>query len=389
MKLTEVTTQKLDRAFLKMPDKIYLNDKNWIKPLDSDISKIFSPGDNKLFRQGEAIRWILTDDKGNTIGRVAAFIDRRISLSFDQPTGGMGFFECIDDREAAFMLFDAAKAWLQERGMEAIDGPVNFGNRDRWWGLLVDGFYPPNYCMPYNPPYYEKLFEAYGFKNYFNQYTYHRKVYDGDLDLHLKATAERIANNPSYRIEHIHKHNLERYAEEFSHVYNKAWIGHSGVKEITTTHARALLKSLRPILDERLVWFVYHLDEAVGFFIMLPEMNQVFRYLNGKMDLAGRMKFLWHFKIRKVCTKALGLIFGIVPEHQHKGLEGAIVYAFREVALAKNFQYKDLELNWIGDFNPTMMRIVEMVGCKILKTHVTYRLLFDPSKPFTRAKKIN
>jgi hypothetical protein len=389
MKLLEVLNKKEERQFLDMPENLYKDDPNWIKPLDQDITKVFNPATNKLFRHGEAVRWILYDDSGKAIGRIAAFIDRKISNTFEQPTGGMGFFECIDREEAAFILFDAAKGWLAERGMEAMDGPVNFGDRDKFWGLLIDGFYPPNYCAPYNPPYYQKLFEAYGFRNYFNQYTFHRHFFDGDLDEHMKITSERISQNPKYSIRHIHRGDPERYAEEFRQVYNKAWTRHSGVKEITIAHARALMKSIKPILDERLVWFAYFDEEPIGFFIMIPEMNQVFRYLNGKMDFLGKLKFLWYFKVRRVTTTAVGIIFGIALEHQRKGLEGAIVYAFREVALQKNFPYKALELNWIGDFNPTMIRIAEMVGCKVRKTHVTYRLLFDPEKPFTRAKRVS
>ena len=53
-------------------------------------------------------------------------------------------------------LFDTGKemaAW--RRGMEAMDGPINFGERDRWWGLVVEGFQEPMYCMNYNYPYYQ------------------------------------------------------------------------------------------------------------------------------------------------------------------------------------------------------------------------------------------
>ncbi|HRZ49384.1 MAG TPA: hypothetical protein P5338_08335, partial [Bacteroidales bacterium] len=324
-----------------------------------------------------------------TILSIYNFIDRKISSKNEQPTGGMGFFECINNLDAAFMLFDAARRWLAERGMEAMDGPVNFGDRDRWWGLLVEGFHEPNFCMPYNPPYYRGLFEGYGFQDYFRQYTYHRHVYDGDLDIHLKETADRIAANPRYRICHINRGNLRKYAEEFAWIYNHAWTRHGGVKEFSTAHAMALLKSLKPILDERLIWFAYYDDEPVGFLIMIPEMNQIFRYVNGKMDLLGKLKFLWYFKWLKRCSKALGLIFGFVEQHQRKGLEGAMVYAFRSVALAEGFPYREIELNWIGDFNPTMIRIVEMVGFKVRKTHITYRYLFDRTKPFTRAKKVS
>ncbi len=389
MKLKEVIDKSTEKEFLQLPVRLYKEEKNWIRPLDSDIQAVFDPDQNKHFRHGEAIRWLLVDEKNNTIGRIASFFDKKIATSFEQPTGAIGFFECINNREAAFMLFDRAKTWLEAKGMEAMDGPVNFGDRDKWWGLLVDGFYEPNYCMPYNFAYYQSFFESYGFKNYFNQYTYHRNVSDSGLADRIEQTAERIAKNPDYRVSHINKKELDKYAYEFRHVYNKAWTRYSGVKEITVTHAKALLNSLKPILDERLIWFTYYKDEPVAFLIMVPEMNQIFKHVNGSLNLWGKIKVFYHLKIKKSCKKALGLIFGIAEEHQRKGLEGAMIWKFRETALTTSFPYRELELNWIGDFNPTMMRIAEMIGFSIRKTHITYRFLFDREKEFKRAKRVS
>jgi hypothetical protein len=130
-----------------LPVRLYKTTPAWIRPLDKDIESVFDPATNKTFRHGQCKRWILQDDAGVTIGRVAAFVNEKTVLKGnDQPTGGMGFFECINDRNAAFMLFEQCRTWLQQRGMEAMDGPINFGNRDRWWGLLVEGFdKEPNY----------------------------------------------------------------------------------------------------------------------------------------------------------------------------------------------------------------------------------------------------
>ncbi len=389
MRVEEVKSVQQEKEFIHLPVRLYKDDSNWIRPLDDDIQQVFDPERNKHFRHGEATRWLLYDANDKVIGRVAAFIDHNISNTYDQPTGGMGFFECVNNRDAAFLLFDTARLWLLERGMEAMDGPVNFGDRDKWWGLLVDGFYPPNYCMPYNFPYYQDFFEAYGFQNYFEQYTFHRQFANGDIGHYMQLAADRIAQNPRYTITHINKKDLDRYAEEFRHVYNRAWTRHGGVKEITSDHARALLKTMKPILDERLIWFAYYDDEPVGFFIMIPEMNQVFRFVNGKMNLLGKLKVLWYLKVRKVATKALGLVFGIVADHQRKGVEAALLCAFRDMVNSSGVPYREAELNWIGDFNPTMIRIARMVGCQVKKTHITYRYLFDREKPFVRAKRVS
>ena len=382
MKIVEVNNKGLIKEFLRLPVKLYKDDPNWIRPLDDDIESVFDPDKNKLFRNGEAIRWILKDDSGETIGRVAAFINNKTARSFDQPTGGMGFFECVNDKKAAFILFDQCRNWLEKRKMEAMDGPINFGERDKWWGLLVDGFVEPNYCVPYNPHYYKTIFESYGFKTYFNQYTYSIPI-QSKLPENYAQKAERIANDPFYHFEHIKKSQLKKYAEDFRYIYNKAWVKHAGINEMSKAQAISLMKKMKPILDEDIVWFAYHDKEAVAFFIMLPEINQIIKYLNGKLDWIGKIKFLW-YKYRGVCRKAFGVAFGIIPAFQGKGMEGALIMATARKVQPLN-RYDVLEMNWIGDFNPTMMHIAESIGAKIAKTHITYRKLFDETKPFKRA----
>ncbi|MFP4604169.1 MAG: hypothetical protein ACLFNJ_02190 [Bacteroidales bacterium] len=388
-RIIEVNDNRTRKEFLNLPVRLYKDEPNWIRPLDEDIEKVFDPSQNKFFRHGEAVRWLLLDENNKTVGRVAAFYDKKTAKSYEQPTGGMGFFECINDKKAAFALLDQCKHWLEYKGMEAMDGPVNFGDRDRWWGLLVDGFsYPPNYCMPYNFPYYKEFFEEYGFKNFFNQYTYYRAIKKEGLSPVIEEKAERLKQNPLYHFEHLKKNNIEKYIEDFRSIYNRAWSRYSGVKEITTGHARALMKSLKPVLDERIMWFGYYGEDPIAFFLMVPDANQIVKHLNGKLDLLGKLKFVYHKKFNPP-DKVLGLIFGIVPEHQGRGVEGGLVISFSEVALKVGFPYKHLELNWIGDFNPAMMKVAEQIGGQILKTHVTYRYLFDRTKQFKRMKKVS
>jgi hypothetical protein len=388
-RLAEISSKKDIRDFHDLPASINRGDSNWIKPLFKDIESIFHPSSNTLFRSGEAIRWLLRDETGNAVGRVAAFYSKKIASAHGEQVGGMGFFECINNIEAAAMLFDACRNWLEEKGMTMMEGPVNFGDRDRWWGLLVDGFIPPNYCMPYNPPYYRELFESYGFRNYFEQYTYHMPVDDSRLDAVIREKAERVFSNPDYTFRYMPLKELREISRNFMIVYNKGWARFPGVKTISEGHAKLILKSIRPVLDEKLLWFGFYRDEPVCFFIMLPEVNQIVRHLNGKLNHVGRLKFLWYRYVRNELTKAFGLIFGIVPEHQRKGVEGALIMSFARLAMSDRFPYKELEFNWIGDFNPSMMHLLDQIGAKIIKTHITFRYLFDRDAPFERAPVVN
>jgi GNAT superfamily N-acetyltransferase len=387
--LSEVKSKKDIRDFHDLPAFINKGDRNWIKPLFRDVESVFNPSVNTLFRSGDAIRWLLKDTSGKTVGRVAAFYSRKIANAGQKYVGGMGFFECINNHDAATILFNACRDWLAENGMASMEGPENFGDRDRWWGLLVDGFLPPNYCMPYNPPYYRDLFEKYGFRNYFEQYTYHTPVTDKNLDEVIRTKAERIFNNPDYSFRYMRTVEASEIARNFMIVYNKGWARFPGVKTISERHARLLFKSFRQIHDEKLLWFGFYKGEPVCFFIMLPEVNQIVRHLNGKLNHVGRLKFLWYRYVRGELTKAFGLIFGIVPEHQRKGVEGALIMSFAKLALSDKFPYRELEFNWIGDFNPSMMHLLDQIGARIIKTHITYRYLFDRDAPFERAPIVN
>ncbi|RZK23289.1 MAG: GNAT family N-acetyltransferase, partial [Flavobacterium sp.] len=154
MTIKPVDGKTSKKQFLEVARYLYKDDKNWISPLDNDIEDIFNPAKNSFFQHGKCTRWILEDAGGRVIGRIAAFINDKKAYQYDVPTGGVGFFECINDVAAANTLFDESKSWLQSHGMEAMDGPINFGENDSFWGLLVEGFTPPSYGMNYNFPYY-------------------------------------------------------------------------------------------------------------------------------------------------------------------------------------------------------------------------------------------
>ncbi|MFM8912867.1 MAG: hypothetical protein ACKOE6_08140, partial [Flammeovirgaceae bacterium] len=302
MTMQEVVSPADKKEFLQFPLSIYAGFPAWIRPLNQDIESVFDPAKNKTFKHGECTRWLLKNSQGVTIGRIAAFVNQKNALKGnDQPTGGVGLFECVEDKAAAFFMFDHCKQWLQQRGMEAMDGPINFGARDRWWGLLVDGFQrEPNYQCNYNPPYYKEFFEAYGFKEYFKQLTFARRIAE-PLSPRLAEKAALIAKQPGYEFRHLRKDEIGKLGELLRSVYNKAWANHAENPEITSQQAALIVKQMKPILDEKLLYFGFYKGEPISFFLSLPEINQIFKHVNGKLDWLGKLKFVW-YQFRKINT---------------------------------------------------------------------------------------
>lgn len=389
--LKEVTTKADEQIWLHADRRIYKGNRNWVCPLDDDILKVFDPKRNELFHGGEAIRWTAFDTTtGETAGRIAAFYNRDMAALNEQPTGGCGFFECVDDQELANMLFDAARLWLASRGMEAMDGPINFGSRDAWWGLLVQGYeFQPLYANPYNPPYYKELFENYGFRNYFNQNTYLWRVYDDSLNDVVLEKAKRVMSTPGYRFEDIRHTDLEEAAENLRIIYNKAWSLFTGVKPMDKEEAQEMMHALKPIIDPNIIFFAYFNDEPIGFFVMVPDLNRIIGKFNGKLNLLNKIRLMIDLKLKR-CDRIFGIIFGITPEFQGKGIESGMMRHILETYIRSDRNhYRTIEFAWIGDFNPVMNRMIEYYVCATRhKMHTTYRYLFDREKEFHRCPRI-
>jgi hypothetical protein len=315
-------------------------------------------------------------------GRIGAFIDGHKCHTFKQPTGGIGYFECVNDQEAANLLFDTAKQWLQQRGMEAMDGPVNFGENLINWGLLVKGFMPQGFGMPYNKPYYLSLFESYGFQVYFEQYTYHIDRSKPFPERFWKI-AGWVANKPNFRFEHVRFSQMERHIKEFNHIYEEAWARHDNHQELDLDDVRGMMKVARQIAEEEFIWFAYHNDEPVLFFGMIPDWNQLLAKINGRLNFWNLLK-LWYYKKKKTITRTRILIMGVVPKFQGSGLESAVFWHLDKIMKSKPW-YNEVELSWVGDFNPKMVAMYISVGGDHAKTHYTMRYLFDRNKPFERA----
>ncbi len=385
-----VSSPKQEKEWLNFPKRLYKGNAYWVCPLDNDIKDVFNPDKNQLFKNGKAVRWVVRDERRKIVGRIAAFYNKEQAALEEQPTGGCGFFESIDDQQVADMLFDAAREWLAAQGMEAMDGPINFGARDDWWGVLVKGFdSQPLYKNPYNFPYYQKLFENYGFQAYFNQHTYLRKLEAGQLSQAVYNQQKRLSENPAYRFEHITKKDYANLPEYFREIYNKAWSKFTGVKPFSKEDTQTLFNSLRPIIDPRLIYFAYYEDKPIGFYIMIPDLNRVIGCFKGNFCLINKLRFLLKMKLHKA-DRIFGLIFGVTPEFQGRGIESGIIHAFeQDVVHDKARHYKSLELAWVGDFNPVMMRMVETYVCaERFKMHTTYRYLFDRTKEFHRCPKL-
>lgn len=262
-----------------------------------------------------------------------------------------------------------------------MDGSINFGERDKFWGIVTDGFDEPLYGMNYNAPYYKDLFENYGFKTYFNQLCYTRPVH-GDVSRVFTVMHAKHEKNPDISAKPLKKNKLEKFAKDFTEVYNKAWASHEGGKQLEYEKTLKMFNTLKPVVNEHISWFVYEKEKPIAMWMNIPDLNQWFKYLNGKFGIWEKLKFLWVKKFTKN-TKMVGIVFGVVPEWQRTGIDGYMIWEGTK-HLRKHTDFQVTELQWIGDFNPKMMKIAENLDTQVTRKLSTFRYLFDREKEFER-----
>ena len=370
MQTIEVTGKHVVRQFLELPFSIYRNDAQWVCPLMNDIESVFDPQKNNFFSFGKCNRWILVDENNHAIGRIAAFINEKKANNEEQPTGGCGFFECIDDQQAANMLFDQAKTWLESQGMKAMNGPINFGENDMWWGLLVDGFTSPFYGMNYNPPYYKALFESYGFTVKYDQISNRIDVRKG-LPEKVAKISSWVAKRNGYIFRHLDTADIPKYSRDFKEIYNDAWKDFENFTTVTDATIEETINKIKPVMDPNLIWFAYTAkDEPVAFVMILPDTNELIKGLNGRLDLLGKLKFVWN-KFTVKHTRMRAVIMGTKEQYRNMGLESCLFMKLQEYTRPLK-HYEELELSWVGDFNSKMLALHEAVGATYSKKHTTY-----------------
>ncbi|MFM8449828.1 MAG: hypothetical protein ACKOAY_06955, partial [Haliscomenobacter sp.] len=323
MQILTVDSPKTWRLFFQVAHRIYKHDPNWITPLEMDIRNVFDPEKNTAWKNGSARLFVLLDESGVPAGRVAAFIDHEANTSQPYPLGGIGYFECIEQPDYAAALFAEATRYLQSQGAKVIEGPVNFGERDKFWGLLVKGFDPPLYQENYNPPYYQEFFLREGFIPYEQILTYVGDSANISFD-RLGAIAKRLKERQPVAVKSLDYDNIDQFAADFAEVYNAAFSGFEHFHPISNALVRNMLIQAKPIADPHIAAIAYYDGHPAGFIALYPDINPLLRHAKGKMNFWTIPIFLLKKKLTKTYN-AKGLGFGIHPDYQAKGIFALLI----------------------------------------------------------------
>ena len=361
------------QAMAVFPWSVYRGDKNWVPPLIKDREKQFDPQRNRFFKQADVALFGARRD-GRLVGTIAAFVDRRFNEYLKQRVGFFGFFEVLDDYEAAEALLGTARDWVRDRGMTELRGPLNF-HRDRERGVLVSGAdCPPPMLCAHSPPYYGAFMERFGLVKHADDLC--RRVLvkqilgpNGSLPPRV-ARLEKVARRRSHIvIRHARFAQLEHELRVVQKLYD-ATIGqmpdHVPFDEEDIAN---FARELRPVLQEDFALFGEIDGEPVGCAVAFPDLNQVLFHVNGRLDGWRKLVAWWYLKRIDILSFKIG---GVLETHQGLGIEALLVLEMAKAALRRGFRWVDLSLN--AEENDKITALTDHFGAEEYKRYRTYKL---------------
>ncbi len=376
--IEQAQTRQDFEDFIRFPFQLYRGDPNWVPLLLSERRKFLDPKRNPFFDHADVALW-LARRNGRVVGTISSHIDHLHNKIHDENIGMFGLFEAVNDYAVAEVLLSTARDWVRERGMAALRGPLSFSQNDEC-GLLIDAFDgPPMVMMPYNPPYYSEFFERFGLTKAMDLYAYIGDLaqFEGDPNK-LPAKLVRVTDKVRRRAGvTMRPANMKAYDEEILEakaVYNRAWEKNWGFVPMTDAEFDKMAADLKQVLDPNLAIIAEIDGEPVGVSVAVPDINQVFKRLNGRLFPFGWIKALWY--ARKI-TGARLMIMGVVEEHRGRGIESLLMFETLKAAVENGYQ--STEMSWILENNDMMNRIVANVG-QPYGAHVyrTYRIYQMP-----------
>lgn len=354
--------------FIKLQWKFYKDDQHWVPPLIMDRKKILSKEKNPFFQHGDA-EYFLAEKNGQLAGRIAAIKNDLHNQHHNDKVGFFGFFECTNDQEVANALFDAAKEWLTRKGCNALRGPANPSSNDEY-GMLIEGFDDsPRILMTYNPKYYLDLCDNYGFKKGKDLYAYkleNKKVIAVDK---LRRVAEIAKQRSGLKISQINMKDFNNELNKVKYVYNKAWQPNWGFVPMTDAELDAAAKDLKSLVEPSLVLFGEIKEQVVGFALVMPDYNQIFKQMNGRLFPFNFIKLFTQKRKLKWCRI---IILGVIPEFQKKGLDASFYWEI--VNRAHDIGIDLGEASWILEDNDMMNRGAETMQGEIYKKYRIYEM---------------
>ena len=371
IEISKVSSRSERDAFIKFPWRIYENDPAWVPPLILERKEFLDRKRHPFYKHGDAALF-LARRNGEIVGRIMASDDPNYNSLHQSNVGCFGLFECIDNREVAAALFQAATDWLCARGRAEIMGPIDYST-NYVCGLLIDGFqHSPTVLTAHNPSYYAGLIEACGFAKAKDWYAWWFSEFAAPAE-RLKKIALARAGKHGVKIRQINPKKIDEEGQRIRAIYNQAWRRNWGFVPFTEAEVEHLIKEMKSLLVPEMTMIAEIEGQPAGFILAVPDINVALRHINGRLTTfglpIGLLKLLYYKS--KIDTGRL-IALGVVEKYRRTGIAELLVLGLMDAAR---------KLGLIGELSMTLEdnvlinRFIETLGASRYKTYRIYNKL--------------
>ena len=368
MKIYPVESQRDVFAFSELPYELYRHDSVWVPPLRSEQRKQFDARTNPFL---EHCDWqlFLLKDQGETIGRIAAFVDNIAVDFWKERIGHFGYFECISNKTASGLLLEAARKWLKEQDCTMMRGPWSFVSQEI--GMVVEGFEPsPVLMAPYNPPFYNDFLADFGMHKAKDLLCWYISMAEGyKIPQRILTLTDSVAKRYGVSIRSIDMKHYDRDVQIFTELSNHSIVANWGYSPVTEAEAKAIAQDMKQIIQPHGVLFAEDKNgRPIGFAVALPDINSLLKGMKGSLFPFGFIKLLWGIpRLRQYRMFALG----VIPEFQGKAVDSLLYRALYESLTTPDMW---MEINYVLEDNWPMVNGIEKLGAKLLRRYRVYEM---------------
>ena len=364
------------RAVIEFPWEVYRGDRYWVPPLLSERHAFLDPKHNPFFQHGR-LQLYLARRGDRIVGTIGAFTNDLYNQFHEVNSGWFGFFEVLEDPEAAAALLKAAEGWARAAGHRSLLGPAQFSTNDEI-GLLVDGYDDrPRILMTYNPRRYAGYFQTAGYSKAMDLWAYSTNLTKferaGGRPPKVIRVIEKVQARGRFQIRSLDMRRFDEEVGRVKRVYNSSWARNWGFVPMTDPEFDRLGEQMKSIIDPDLVTIVEHEGEMVGFGLTLPDLNEPLRLAYprpGTPEAWTFVKLLWNWKVRRKVSWMRVFALGVLPEFRGQGVDALMYKATVDAGLRKG--YHNVEMSWILENNDMMNRAIRLFGGEVYKTYRVY-----------------
>ncbi|MFT3922086.1 MAG: hypothetical protein QM778_06100 [Myxococcales bacterium] len=359
--------------FIEAGKVVFAGDAAWVQPLHMMIAERLNPK-KEPFHQHAEVALFTAWQEGKLVGRISATVDKAWLDTWNDATGHFGYFDTIDDVEVARALLERAAAWLRERGMRRMNGPMSLGASQEA-GILIEGFeHPPMLDMSHSRDYQARLAEACGLIKEKDLFAWRYDVASG-FNARTQRAWEHVQGLEEVRLRSL---NLKRLRDEIGivmEIYNETWAGKWGYVPVSNAELDKMASDMSMVLDPDLAFVAEVNGKPGAMCIAIPNLYEVIADLEGKLFPFGWAKLLWRTKVKHPKSARL-IVLGVRAElrknvKRYGALSAAMYVEVAKRGKAKGYEWA--ELSWTREDDAPINLGIRSMGASIYKKYRVYQ----------------